>query len=421
MMSTHTYYVDSTPKVSDVWFYSTDNDTTKSVDEWKTVLVCGLRKGGKDYFALDITDTLNPQYLWHFPRHSDPGIADYNDFVNNTLGQSWSEPAIGRVRIRQGSDLVERWVAFIGGGFDPIEALSNNANVVANVGKTFFVVDIKTGWIIKQFSGLPGMTHCFAAPPTAVDINMDGYIDKVYIGDLGGQMWVFDVTSNQVTDWTGQILLRPPGGPSEKHMIYYQPAVAFDRYRVPWVYFGTGNREDPNEFANPPERFYAVKDDGLGNYPRTEGDLDQVTPDSQNTFNVATKKGWYFELDKTIQSLEKVLAKPTLFNGIVYFTTYMNVDTDDPCAGGGVSNLYAVEYRSGGGALAVDDLSDLSGPAGTRSKEVGIGAPSTPVISVSTRAQGSIIIGTTSGQIYSQQAFSPSSGKVLLYWREVVP
>ena len=418
MMSNHTYYVDSTPKVSDVWFYSSDLDTTKSADEWKTVLVCGLRKGGKHYFALDITDTLNPQYLWEFPHFGDPKISNYSDFLNSTLGQSWSEPAIGKVRIKPGSNSLDRSVAFIGGGFDPTESISNNASV----GKAFFVVDIKTGEIIKEFSGLPLMTHCFAAPPTAVDINSDGYIDKVYIGDLGGLMWVFDVSSDRVTDWTGKVLFRPPAGPAEKHMIYYQPAVAFDKYRVPWVYFGTGNREDPNEFNNPPERFYAVKDDGLGNYPRTEGELANVTSAPQNTFAVdPAKKGWYLELYKSMQSLEKVLAKPTLFNGIVYFTTYKNVDIDDPCSGSGVSSLYALEYRSGGGALTVDDLTDLSGPAGDRSKEIGIGAPSTPVISANVNAQGSVIIGTTSGQIFSQHAFSPSSAKVLLYWRQVVP
>ena len=415
MMTTHNYYIDSTPKVSDVWFYSADNDTTKSADEWKTVLVCGLRKGGKDYFALDVTDTLNPQYLWHFPRPSDPKIGNYDDFVNNKLGQSWSEPAIGKVRVKNGSDF-ERWVAFIGGGYDPTEGIANDANV----GKEFFVVDLKTGYIIKHFHGLPEMHHCFAAPPTAVDLNMDGYIDKVYIGDLGGQMWVFDVSSPDVGHWTGERLFRAPGGPAEKHMIYYQPAVAFDKNRVPWVFFGTGNREDPNEFNNPPERFFAVKDDGLGNYPRTSGDLANVTSVPQNTFNVdPTQKGWYLELYKGEQTLEKVLAKPTVFNGIVYFTTYENRDTDDPCAGGGVGSLYAVEYRSGGGALGVDELSDLSGSAGDRSMEVGIGAPSTPVITVSTKAQGTVIIGTTSGQIFSQHAFSPTTGKALLYWREV--
>jgi type IV pilus assembly protein PilY1 len=414
----HTYYVDSTPKVSDVWFYSSDLDQTKSADEWRTVLVCGLRKGGKDYFALDITDTLNPQYLWHFPRHSDPKILDYDHFVNNTLGESWSEPAIGKVRIKHGSDVLERWVAFIGGGYDPAEKVGHDATV----GRAFFVVDIKTGYIIKQFSGLADMTHCFAAPPTAVDLNMDGYIEKVYIGDLGGQMWVFDLSNSQVTNWTGQVLFKAPSSPTEKHMIFYQPAVAFDKNRVPWIYFGTGNREDPNDFNNPPERFFAIRDDGSGYPPPiTIGELDNVTPDSQNTFNVASKKGWYIELYKGDQTLEKVLAKPTMFNQIVYFTTYKNVDTEDPCSGAGVSSLYAVEYRSGGGALGVDELSDLSGPAGDRSKEVGIGAPSTPVVSVNMKAQGSIIIGTTSGQIFSDQAFSPTAGKLLLYWREVIP
>jgi type IV pilus assembly protein PilY1 len=415
MMTTHTYYVDSTPKVSDVWIYSNVSDSTKSADEWKTILVCGLRKGGKHYFALDITDTLNPIYLWEFPHASDPKISNYANFLNNTLGQSWSEPAIGKVKIRPAANAFERWVAFIGGGFDSIERVGNDATT----GKAFFVVDLKTGEIIKEFSGLPNMNHCFAAPPTAVDTNMDGFIDKVYIGDLGGQMWAFDVSSDNVNAWTGGILFRPPAQPSEKHMIYYQPAVTFDQNRVPWVFFGTGNREDPNDFNNPPERFYAVKDDGLGNYPRTQGDLDNVTAAPQNTFNVATKKGWYIMLEKGMGSLEKVLAKPTVFNQIVYFTTYKNVDTEDPCAGAGVSSLYAVEYRSGGGALAVDDLTDLSGPAGARSKEVGIWAPSTPVISINTNAQASVIIGTTSGQIFSDQAFSPSSGRELLYWREV--
>ena len=277
MVSTHTYYVDSSPKVADVWFYSTSTDMTKTTDEWKTVLICGLRKGGKTdvvlgtdglnytcikdhigaaanrpitgaswttywaqqgtgggtwvagtgysakpwrYFALDITNTLNPQYLWEFPKSTDAATLA-------KVGQSWSEPVIGRVKREVGGDLYERWVAFIGGGFD-------NTN---NTGKAFFVIDIKTGDIIKEFSGMTGMNYSFAAPPTAVDTNLDGFIDKIYIGDLGGQMWVFDVSFNGTTkksdsQWTGQRLFAFPVSDTEnygKHRIYYQPAVAFDR------------------------------------------------------------------------------------------------------------------------------------------------------------------------------------------------
>jgi type IV pilus assembly protein PilY1 len=310
------------------------------------------------------------------------------------------------VKIQQGAYLVERWVAFIGGGYD-----KDN-----NKGRAFLVVDIQKGEILKQFSGLTGMDGSFAAPPTAVDTNMDGYIDKVYIGDLKGQMWVFDVSSNQTTNWTGQILFKADGN---QHKIYYQPAVAFDKNRIPWVYFGTGDRENPNDHSGQAERFYAVKDDGLGGYPIEEVSLTNVT--LVNTFNVAGGRGWYIKLEKTGDNKEKVLSKPAVFNQLVYFTTYQPVDTDDPCSGGGVSTLYIAEYRSGGGAFEVDALSDLSGPAGTRSKEIGIGDPSTPVISINTKAQGGVIIGTTTGQIFSQQAFSPTSNKALMYWREVVP
>lgn len=412
MTAAHTYYVDSTPKVADVWFYADPTDATKGAEEWKTVLICGLRKGGKTYFALDITNTLNPVYLWEFPN---PGDAT----TLAKVGQSWSEPAIGRVKIEVGGELYERWVAFIGGGFDSS----------GSTGRAFFIIDIKTGGIIWEFSHDPGhaqkqyMTHSLAAPPAIVNTNSDGYVDKVYIGDLGGQMWVFDVSFNEVTkksdsQWTGRRLFRAPASHPEKHSIYYQPAVAFDQYRVPWVYFGTGDRENPKDTSNPAERFYAVKDDGLGNYPRTETDLRDVT--ALNTFTPdATKKGWYIQLEKSAQRVEKVLAKPAVFNLLVYFTTYAYTETADPCSIAGEAKLYIVEYLSGGGALTVDELSDLTGPAVERSKTIGAGIPSAPVISVNTRGKAWIVIGTTTGQVFSDQAFSSSPGKSLLYWREV--
>ena len=370
--NTHYYYVDSSPKAADVWFYSDPTDTTKSVDEWKTVLVCGLRKGGKHYFALDVTNTTSPQYLWEFPHPGDPKITDYNDFINNVLGQSWSEPAIGRVKIEKDGNLVERWVAFIGGGYDPTEKKGHNATI----GRAFFVIDIKIGEIIWEFSyndmdeKKSKQTHAMAASPAITDINSDGYVDKVYIGDLGGQMWAYDVSfdeNNKKADsqWydKAKILFQSPGTVAEKHMIYYQSALGFDKNRNLWVYFGTGDREDPRDFSNPPERVYAVKDDGLGSYPLHEGDLKDVTSmETDNTFTPdPTKKGWFIRLYRQDQQLEKVLAKPSLFNQLLYFTTYTYDDKADLCSAAGISKEYLLEYLSGGGALGVDELSQLSG------------------------------------------------------------
>ena len=170
MKSAHTYYVDSTPKVADVWFDDNGNNT-KSANEWRTVLVCGLRQGGKSYFALDVTDTLNPKYLWEFPNPSDPNYST----ILSRLGQSWSEPALGRVKVNG----YEKWVAFIGGGFD-----SSN-----NVGRVFYVVDLKTGIPIKEFYGLEKMTirwHLLQQPwiPMPMDILIKS-ISVIYSGRCG--------------------------------------------------------------------------------------------------------------------------------------------------------------------------------------------------------------------------------------------
>jgi Tfp pilus tip-associated adhesin PilY1 len=430
MSTAHTYYVDSSPKVSDVWIHNSVDDTTKESTEWKTILVCGLRKGGMQYFALDITDTLNPVLLWEFPRSND-------SVTLAKVGQSWSEPAIGKVKIEHnpgtGNELYERWVAFIGGGFDPNE----KKTVGATIGRVFFVIDLKTGNIIWEYSrddsiNYPStdpksfMTYSFPAPPIAADLNADGYVDRVYIGDMAGQMWVFDVSFDSVqkkseTLWSAKRLTQPPASVAEKHPVYYQAAVAFDNQRKPWVYYGTGDREDPTDTTNPPEFFYAVKDDGLGVYPRRENkELQEIS--SINTFTPdPTKKGWYLILELSAQLVEKVLARPVVFNNLVYFTTYAYKGNATGCSIDGDARLYILKYDTGGGALNVNDIGDLQGPPSTkRYKNIGAGVPSNPVLSTKMMGKASLIVGTTNSQVFSQEVFTSEKGKTLLYWREVI-
>ena len=61
----------------------------------------------------------------------------------------------------------------------------------------------------------------------------------------------------------------------------------------------------------------------------------------------------------------------------------------------------------------------LAGSAGARSKVIGSGVPSAPIITINADGQATIIIGTTENQIYSQEGFSPDTNKQILYWREV--
>jgi hypothetical protein len=115
------------------------------------------------------------------------------------------------------------------------------------------------------------------------------------------------------------------------------------------------------------------------------------------------------------------LARPVVFDNILYFTTFAYKGNAGGCSIEGDARLYKLYYKTGGGALDVDDLSDLKGtPSSQRYVKIGQGIPSNPVITVSLQGVTSIIIGTTNNQIFSQQAFSSGSGRSLLYWREVI-
>ena len=142
-----------------------------------------------------------------------------------------------------------------------------------------------------------------------------------------------------------------------------------------------------------------------------------------NTFEPAGDpyKGWYIRLQKTAEISEKVLAKPVVFNQLIYFTTYtFTQQASNPCSVLGEGKLYLLEYRSAGGAMAVDDYSDLKGSASDRSRKTGEGVPSSPVIRVDQKGRASVIIGFTSAQAYSVKAFSPVAMKDTIYWREII-
>src|SRR5207249_8279372 len=63
----HLFYVDGSPIAADI----------KVSGSWKTIVLFGVRRGGNHYYALDITDTTNPTYLWRF--------------TDSKLGETWSE------------------------------------------------------------------------------------------------------------------------------------------------------------------------------------------------------------------------------------------------------------------------------------------------------------------------------------------
>ena len=398
----HPFFADSSPVVADV----------KIGSNWKTVAVFGERRGGRSYHALDITDTTNPQYLW--------------SFSDSKLGETWSEAAISKVRMADGST---KFVAIVGGGYD-----TDDNNVT---GKAVFAIDLATGTKLWEYYNNASsddrqyMNYSIPANPTIADLDRDGYIDRLYIGDVGGQLWKFDLSAaatlsgGLVTNWTGKRMFKAdaslPKTPADGEFypdqaIYAAPIPAFDEQKNLWVYFGTGDRNHPNN-TTAPNRFYGIKDNVsmTNGSPLTEANLVNVT-----SANATVTQGWYFLLG----SNEKVLASADVFNKVALFSTFTPTSTSACASGGGEAKLYAVQIATGyaavdfstGAALASTDAST------TRSKTIGTGIPSKPVVVITESGatiSTSVIAATTSQQLPSNPAPPPSAMRKVLYWRDM--
>jgi type IV pilus assembly protein PilY1 len=249
------YFVDGSMAHADV-FVDPEFDGASGPDPtlrvWRTVLVGGLRQGGSGYYALDVTqpddideNTANSTYgemtgpktsapkcldgsgssckagatsnrpypavMWEFADPPTSGtIAPCSDGCGSgpgglsapALGETWSRPVIGRVKVITDPVLntfEDRYVAFFGGGFDPSLDVADDP-VDTTVGRAFYMVDVETGKILfKTSEGVDGNGNVVSfgpmpAPPAAADYNDDGCIDVVYIGDTRGHMWRIDVT-----------------------------------------------------------------------------------------------------------------------------------------------------------------------------------------------------------------------------------
>jgi type IV pilus assembly protein PilY1 len=251
--------------------------------------------------------------------------------------------------------------------------------------------------------------------PKVIDIDNDGYIDHVYIGDIGGQLWKFDFTtparltggaSGTVNDadWKGKRFFRagndanPSGNGAEYYpsqAIYYAPGVAFDDDRKLWLYFGTGDRNHPLNATTTANRFYGVKDDPVSNM--TNGSvITEATTGMVNSTSVTTVPtvGWYHILSSSDK--EKVLAASDVFNKVVWWTTFLPSGSA-ACGAGGYSKLYAVQMQSAFAAINWDanvpyafSGTGASDVTKARGENLGAGIASPPVIAIN--RQGDVLV-----------------------------
>lgn len=328
---THRYLVDGPARASDAYING----------GWKTMLVGSTGAGGKSIFAIDVSNPVAlgaSSVLWE----------------NTTTGTAMSHPVIARLATGD-------WVAIYGNGYDSGE------NVKLNI------VSLTNGTLLKSIdTGVAGTGNGLATP-LPVDINNDRITDAVYVGDLMGNMWKFDLTGN-TSNWG--VAFKQGSTPKPLFTAVDSSGVAqaitarATAGRNPegsgiMVYFGTGKyfESGDNIVGTSPQlqRFYAVYDNGsrvtdtsslVQQTITNEGTITnfgayRVT--SANTVDYATKKGWYLDLRSPGAANgagERVVSQALLRDGRVIFTTL--IPSNDACAFGGGSWLMELEAVQGG-------------------------------------------------------------------------
>jgi type IV pilus assembly protein PilY1 len=340
-------------------------------------------------------------------------------FTDSKIDETWSEPSVGKVKLG-GND---KFVAFFGGGYDTD---GNNAH-----GKAFFAVDLSNGsklW--EYYNNSSGddrqyMNFSLTENSTAVDLNNDGYVDRVYIGDTGGQLWKFDVSANATSSWTGKRLFtaspsqtNPPAAGEfyPTQAFYGAPVLAYDTSLNLWVFLGTGDRNHPNSTAS--NRFYGIKENtNMSNGAAlSESNLVDVT-----SSNGTSSGGWFFRLGTN----EKVLDPANVFNLDVLFSGFTPTSTVTCTSGGGTAKLYSVQMQTGYAAINFSTGTALTstGASVTRSTTIGQGIASMPVVIVtpplgSGSATASAITATTNQQLPNNPIPAPPLLKQVRSWRE---
>ncbi len=139
------------------------------------------------------------------------------------------------------------------------------------------------------------MTYCIPSDVAKVDLDGDGRIDRLYVGDMNARMWRFDIGdlnkngNSDPDEWVGKIIFHSNNAADQKRKIFYPPDVTLEKQdgvEYEMLFFGTGNREDPK---NPEavdskiDRLYAFKDKNKGSTTSWtnlgESDLVDVTAD----------------------------------------------------------------------------------------------------------------------------------------------
>jgi type IV pilus assembly protein PilY1 len=365
----HRFHVDLSPVASDVFINSDpallDSDINR---DWHTVVMGGLRAGGKGYFLLDATDPSQfseanaaSLVLWEFT-DTDAALDGDDD-----LGYTYSVPTIAMMNNG-------KWAAIFGNGYD-------SANGTAQL-FIVFIEEGKDGWAVGEWIELDtqvgsAINKNGLSTPAVADMDGNGTADRVYAGDLFGNMWAFDVSNTNDTKWKsaydsggGSAVPEPlfvaKDASSNVQPITAKPLLGRNPDSVSGnapnivVMFGTGQYVNSSDISDTKGQSYYVVAD-VGDEFRTRSDLVARTftetgllregEVNGTPIDWTTRYGWYMDLNagSITASLsvggERVVSQSLLRRRTLFFNSI--IPDTSPCGFGGSGWLMSLDYLTG--------------------------------------------------------------------------
>jgi type IV pilus assembly protein PilY1 len=468
-------------------------DSDYEAAQWRSYLVGGLRAGARGIYVLDVTNPDSDSSTIHHPQLSDAeSVASHivvNEFTHPDMGHIFGKPSIARMNNGRwaaivgngynssvtGSATASLFVVYLDaptevadgkdtdndgirndgfGDYTIIQASSNSwlhcanenqecvlpeaSRVRYSLADGTYGTEDRTGTFVcdvATFSDLGGDKVCEysdnngLSQPRVIDVDGDGTVDRIYAGDLHGNMWIFDVSQNGTDTGDGYTtgavswdlhvanqplytacstgLINGVCPRDNRQPITSTPLITNNPLQIDsstdpnhLVFFGTGQYlTDVDEANASKQSFYAIWDAGTDSSsldksnltPRTiENETAVVSVNGQDvivetgnrtivsaTVNYSQNTtpplyGWYYEF--LPDAKERVVLNPLLFGDVLLFQTL--IPTQGTCnATAGSGYIMAVDALTGGNpSIALFGETDANNIAGTKVNSVIVGS-----------------------------------------------
>jgi type IV pilus assembly protein PilY1 len=427
-----------TNTASSIPYYGLDGPLTIYKVGAKTMAIVGMRRGGKSYYMLDISDKDAPVFIAQITDSHPSTAGDAFD----GLGQTWSKPFHANVFV--GGTLSD--VLIFGGGYDTHQDSTTMREPEGDdEGSAIFIVDASDGRLLQKLSnsttGISGMNNAIAADVVPFDMNRNGIVERIYAADVGGRIIRIDIPESATGSLTGGVIadINAGVGANEFRRFFNTPEIGYynkNGMQHLAILIGTGNRTKPLD-TSVTDRFYMIKDPHVWTAPAsydtvTESNLYDATDNliqdgsaSQRTSEnneLATKQGWFINY----RSSEKSYSEAVLYNYAVMFTTFSadisnNLSVCEAEGTTGTSRFYAINMVNGTAMFP-----DLDGDGSLlniqdRSKELNMrGLPPTANLVFPENGAGMLSTSVKAMVALEEVAEWPNQ-LIPIWWEEVIP